>query len=121
LAPKRQSGSSLQNSSDQPVKALKDYEVELEIRQPSGKSYKQKIKLGTGQTSAKLETTFSEAGLVELRARPRRVARRQSHAQCQNGGDDASQTTLEAQANPETTQQTQEGQFASCHHHSIGR
>src|SRR5262245_34865609 len=59
----------LQNTNNQPVKADKDYEVELEIRQPTGKKDNQRVKIKTSDTSVKQQIQFNETGLVEIRAR----------------------------------------------------
>jgi hypothetical protein len=59
----------LQNTNNQAVKAAKEYEVELEVRQPSRRRDNQKVKIKVGETSVKQQIQFNEIGLVEIRAR----------------------------------------------------
>jgi hypothetical protein len=63
----------LQNTNNQPVKAAKDFALEIEIRQPSRKIEKTPAIIKTGESGVKFQTQLSELGLVEIRAKHREL------------------------------------------------
>jgi hypothetical protein len=59
----------IQNTNNQAVRVQKDFQLELEIRQPSGKTEKMNATINTGEAAIKFHTQLKEPGLVEVRAR----------------------------------------------------
>jgi hypothetical protein len=63
----------LQNTNNQAVKAPKDFPLELEVRQPSGKPEKKSVTIRTGGTATKFPIQLNEPGLVKIYARHREL------------------------------------------------